>query len=574
MLVAKPPGAFHDFQISFFYYRSRLGRILPSEPFFYLPALAFSFKLWLHFVMLNINPAKSFMKFLTSRFGKPLTLLILFLCVPNFSYGGIADGLTDEEKNKMFKALKKVNVRLTELETQNLKSLQETQRLILMEIQELQKIVPQMQGSIEQNRATMEERIATLTSEIEQIHYQGYQDRMQMQSDWKVFREQMNDQMATVRQGIAQDIETLGKQNQVFLEKMQNSNKDILEKVIESINLQNTRLGETQKVIKEDLIPEIAKQYQQNQKKQIANLNTLQSNLSGRLDEFHKAQLAESQAAQNNIQVALAKTEAKSQGVITILEKSFSAQKIANQSLQSQLNTLNDNQKKANENIITTGNAIYEIRDAILKQLPSVEKNQNTLAARMESSQKEVGNNLKIIDDNTRKIAEGVKVLGSNFNNLGQSVNTLHANVAKLEEQNKNHAEKLTDSLAAKLDESGKSIQENRDNVDLANQKLVKLIEILKTLVSTQAKIEQSLLQQAESVQTLQNMLPTEKVDQLNTHVNRLSKEQSGIKDSLSDLRRKANVNISRNDDIKKTQKEITKSLKQLLSQKSVATKP
>jgi hypothetical protein len=59
----------------------------------------------------------------------------------------------------------------------------------------------------------------------------------------------------------------------------------------------------------------------------------------------------------------------------------------------------------------------------------------------------------------------------------------------------------------------------NTIKVDLANEKLSRLIEILKAIARGQGE---------------------------------LIKDQEEIKQALADLRRKANINISRNDDIKK----------------------
>ena len=159
----------------------------------------------------------------------------------------------------------------------------------------------------------------------------------------------------------------------------------------------------------------------------------------------------------------------------------------------------------------------------------------------------------------------------SKFNDLGQSVTTLYSNVARMEEQNKNNTEKLlaknqdmerrvsgvitqamakTDAqittLNTKLNSTGQKVQENQENTKLANQKLTKLIEILKTLVTTQGKRDD--------------------VDKLVGEITGLKAEQAAIKEALEDLRRKANVNIARNNDIKKAQKEIKSAVKEILS--------
>ena len=129
----------------------------------------------------------------------------------------------------------------------------------------------------------------------------------------------------------------------------------------------------------------------------------------------------------------------------------------------------------------------------------------------------------------------------------------------------------------------------NKVQTDLGNEKLTKLIDILKAIaieqgkfdqvlhgqekldvvLQAQGKVDQALRGQVQGKvdQVLQKMgkldlllQAQEKVDQtlqgqgLKTVTSQetISQMQQEIKDSLKDLRRKANVNISRNDDILK----------------------
>jgi hypothetical protein len=79
------------------------------------------------------------------------------------------------------------------------------------------------------------------------------------------------------------------------------------------------------------------------------------------------------------------------------------------------------------------------------------------------------------------------------------------------------------------LQESIKGVGASQAKVDLANTKLARLIEILKTIAAEQEKAQQILKGQGKVLNT-----------------------QQAIKKALVDLRKKANVNISRNDAILK----------------------
>ena len=103
-----------------------------------------------------------------------LTIILGLICLslitfPNPGLAGIGDGLTDEEKTAMFKALKKLNVRLSELETRDLKNLQESQSLLLNKLQELQGAMPSIQGTLEQNKADINSTLSFLREQIHNI---------------------------------------------------------------------------------------------------------------------------------------------------------------------------------------------------------------------------------------------------------------------------------------------------------------------------------------------------------------------------------------------------------------------
>ena len=86
-------------------------------------------------------------------------------------------------------------------------------------------------------------------------------------------------------------------------------------------------------------------------------------------------------------------------------------------------------------------------------------------------------------------------------------------------------------------------------------QKIRRLIEILKTIAKEQAKlgpVATTLGTMQKEQEILQNAQADLKKNQKQIQAD-LKKNQAEIKEALADLRRKANVSISRGDDIKKT---------------------
>ena len=98
-------------------------------------------------------------------------------------------------------------------------------------------------------------------------------------------------------------------------------------------------------------------------------------------------------------------------------------------------------------------------------------------------------------------------------------------------------ANQLEESVIKELAESSRKEDSNQDKIDLANEKLSRLIEILKAIAAEQDKLGQVVKVQSE----------------LNKAQVGLVKNQESIKKALADLRRKANLNIQGGNDIKKT---------------------
>ena len=118
-------------------------------------------------------------------------------------------------------------------------------------------------------------------------------------------------------------------------------------------------------------------------------------------------------------------------------------------------------------------------------------------------------------------------------------VNKLIENSSQLTLQ----ANHLEESVIKELTESSRKETSNQDKIDLANEKLSRLIEILKVIAAEQDKLGQVVKVQS----------------QLNKAQVGLVKNQESIKKALADLRRKANVSIQGGNDIKKALSNMNK---------------
>ena len=80
------------------------------------------------------------------------------------------------------------------------------------------------------------------------------------------------------------------------------------------------------------------------------------------------------------------------------------------------------------------------------------------------------------------------------------------------------------------------------------------MIDNLQTVVANSVRLDQKIDQSFQRLepQAASMELANQKMSKLIDILKAMAQEQSGIQEKLADLRRKANVNISRNDDIKK----------------------
>ena len=168
--------------------------------------------------------------------------------------------------------------------------------------------------------------------------------------------------------------------------------------------------------------------------------------------------------------------------------------------------------------------------------------------------------NLLIADEKINKLSAAIKELQVNNVASSQALAILRGNLVKVQEFEKLadskinklienssqltlQANHLEESVIKELTESSRKENSNQDKIDLANEKLSRLIEILKFIAAEQDKLGQVIKVQGE----------------LNKAQAGLVKNQESIKKALADLRRKANVSIQGGDDIKKTLRNMNK---------------
>ncbi len=188
--------------------------------------------------------------------------------------------------------------------------------------------------------------------------------------------------------------------------------------------------------------------------------------------------------------------------IIDILSKSLKEQQAA----AIKIDALGGNQTKSDENVQYARQTMVALKGILDKRLAEIDKTQQAQQAQNDQAMQNadlIKQNLQITDQKINKLAEGLQAIHN------QGIDT-------------------TQSMLTNASEVNQKIDESRAEVNLTSEKITKLIEILKAIAKEQGKLEQLLASQSGKGGNKQLM------------------------DALADLKRKANVNISRNDRILK----------------------
>ena len=215
-----------------------------------------------------------------------------------------------------------------------------------------------------------------------------------------------------------------------------------------------------------------------------------------------------------------------------------------------------ENQKLSKELISILGENLIQGVDT-KNQVESIDKNVAAASQNIAVNNK----NLMLADEKINKLAETMKSLQAQHFASSATLEALKKDLIKAQEFDqlvdekinkliKNsaqltvHANQLEKTVVNELQQSSFKADSSQDKINLANEKLKLLIEILKAIAKEQDKLAQTVKVQSG----------------LNKAQAGLIKNQESIKKALADLRRKANVSISRSDDIKKALGVIKKS--------------
>jgi hypothetical protein len=447
-------------------------------------------------------------------------LLLLILLSPATTFAQIF-GSDEENWKRVFLELKKINHRLVTLETEEIDNLKNHLENLLRELEEIKHTVPQLQGVVELNKS---ETLSGLNKTNTKLDDLTAEVKNQVLS--KIH--QQNKILELFREGLAQDMENLEQSSKTNFQELAAVNNKTLGQVVKELEEQSasTKKGfdDTIALFRTDVIPAMAEENHTNRKVILAQLT--QANKD----------------TQKNLEFFSAKNQQLNKKLIEILQESLK-QGLETKSL---LDAIKKGMGGIQESLVGTNKDIagnYSVMAEVKKAMVVTNKN------------------LNVSDEKTNKLAESLKALQLKYMDSNKALSALKADLEQAGEFNKLadekfnklidlssklavHSTELESSVTGQLKDSAQKEDTRTTKVDLANEKLSRLIEILKAVVKEQAKLD-PVAATLSDIQKKQKALQKSQAG--------LIKDQAAVKEALADLRRKANVNISRNEDIKKT---------------------
>ena len=447
-------------------------------------------------------------------------LLLLILLSPATAFAQLF-GSDEENWKKVFLELKKINHRLVTLETVEINSLKNHLENLLREIEEVKYTVPQLQGVVELNKS---ETLSGLNKTNAKLDDLTAEVKNQVLS--KIH--QQNKTLELFREGLAQDMENFEQTSKTNFQNFSVVNNKTLGQVVQQLEAQSatTKKGfdETIALFRTDVIPAMAEENQTNRKIIIAQLT--QANKD----------------TQKNLETFSAKNQQLNQKLIKILQESLKQEletKPLLDAIKKDMGVIQEILVGTNQDIAGNHSVIAEVKKAMVI----------------------TNKNLIVADEKTNKLAESLKALQVKNRVSNEALGALKAGLEQAGEFNKLadekfnklidlssklavHSTELESSVTGQLKDSAQKEDTRTTKVDLANEKLSRLIEILKAVVKEQAKLD-PVAKALSDIQKKQKALQKAQAGFI--------KDQAAVKEALADLRRKANVNISRSDDIKKT---------------------
>ena len=397
---------------------------------------------------------------------------------------------------QLFKQVRLIEEHINNLEVIQIKGLQNQLEDLLRQIEEIKQSVPQLQNIVELNKIETLAQVNKVETKISDLEAELKNQVLFKINQQKKILDKIQEDQKKLKLGLAQDLEKFEKLNKENFQTFALGNKSNLEKIAQKLDsLEETTIKNfegTKGLFISQLIPTIKDNQAKVHDDLLASRKTNDEALKRLSDENQKLSKELSSILRENL----------IQGIDT----------------KNQVESIDKNVAAASQNIAVNN-----------KNLMIADEKINKLAETMKSLQVQ-----HFASSATLEVLKKDLIKAQEFDQLAdEKINKLIKNSTQLTV----HANQLEKTVINELQQSLSKADSSQDKINLANERLTLLIEILKAIAKEQDKLAQAVKVQSG----------------LNKAQAGLIKNQESIKEALADLRRKANLSLSKSDNIKKT---------------------
>ena len=440
-----------------------------------------------------------------------LFIFFLIMLVPLNASAEMGDKAS-KKWPQLFKQVRLIEEHINNLEIIQIKGLQNQLEDLLRQIEEIKQTFPQLQNVVELNKSETLVQVNKVKAKIIDLEAELKNQVIYKIDQQKKILVNIREDQKNLKSGLAQDIERFEKLNK----------ENFQTQISQQIKILNN-IREDQQKLKLALAQDIEKFEKRNK------------------ENFQSFALGN----KSNLETIAQKLDSLDEATI----KNFEG--IKGLFISQLIPTIKDNQAKVHDDLL----ASRKTNDQALKRFSDEnQKLSKELSSILRENLIQSVDTKNQADEKINKLAETMKSLQVQHFTSSATLEALKKDLIKAQEFDqladekinkliKNstqltvHANQLEKTVINEMQQSLDKADSSQDKINLANERLSLLIEILKAIAKEQDKLAQAVKVQSG----------------LNKAQAGLIKNQESIKQALADLRRKANVSLSKSDDIKKT---------------------
>lgn len=498
-----------------------------------------------------------------------IIVLVFSFLVSSTSFAGMFDNEEDKKRwEKIMVELKKISIRTKKLETQNLAKIQENQAELLQQIDQLQTLIPGVQGAMEATKSELANNIQSIQMETKaklDILAQSINDQLakeeqnrtaafdflknemsalktQVTGDIGQLKEAMTADLSQLKEAMATDMEGFKKANDEAFQTFAQGNIDSLQKIETRLQDQSQKIAGSAGLLKEELIPAIIQQGEKNQTALLTALTQSEQNIQGIQDKM-KTDL---EAKHDIIQANLKTLETNSMTMVEVFKKNAQV----DEETRNQVGALGQELVATNKNLDAARFSISSLKDYLDAKWDGINKEQQSMQMKVDESVKSsstISANLLVADEKLNKLAQGLQFVQEKNGILEKSLFDLNQSFDQAQQVNRQSDVKMnkiieilqnvissSNQIDTKIDQSLLKMDERAQAVKLADEKMTNMIDVMQTVGTFSAQIDGKLeraLQKidAENAATqIANKKDVEMIDLLNrvtTHSTQISQK-------------------------------------------------